>query len=74
MGKLEENGTAVLEDKKQLVQVIEIDHTPFVAVKNEDNWFVGLGKYKLSGHLKSHEECIEFTKDTSWSMLFDVLQ
>lgn len=61
-------------DEKQLFQQIKIEDTPFTAVKmGEEQWFLTMGKYRLSENLKSLEECIENSKDASWWRIMAVV-
>lgn len=63
----------VAEPQKQLMEVTKIEDTPFTMVRYEDQFFVALGKYRISPILKSAEECIEDTKNTSWERLMTVM-
>lgn len=60
-------------ESSTLVEVKQIADTPFTAVRNEDKWFLALGKFKLSQTVGSEEEVIEMSKDTSWSRLMNIM-
>ena len=60
-------------DDRQLVEMHRIANTPFTAVKANDEWFLIMGKYRLSEKLESKEACEEMVKDTSWDMLMRIM-
>ena len=44
-----------------LVEFVEIKGTPFTAVKENENWFVIMGKYKLRETFENKESAIEWS-------------
>lgn len=60
-------------ESSTLVEVKQIADTPFTAVRNEDKWFLALGKYKLSETVDSEEKVHDMAKDTSWSRLMNIM-
>jgi len=61
-------------NNNELVEVIDIQETPFTARKFEDVWIVTVGKYKLSPNLQTYEECQEFVKNPTWDMITALIQ
>ena len=60
-------------ESSTLVEVKQIVDTPFTDVRNDDKWFLALGKFKLSETVDSEEKVIEMSKDTSWSRLMNIM-
>lgn len=46
-------------DSTLLIERVEIENTPFTAVKKGDEWFVCWGEYGISGPHKDEESCRE---------------
>lgn len=57
----------------QLVEVIDLG-APFTAVKHGNEWFLCIGKYRLTDGLKSLKEVKEEKKDTSWLRVMQIMQ
>lgn len=62
------------ENEKELVQVLEIDDTPFTAAKYQGRWYLMLGRYRLTEELKTLNEAKEAAKDSSWFRIMQVAQ
>lgn len=58
---------------EELLKVEQIEETPFAALKQDKEWYLILGKYKLTQALKSKEECEEAAKDASWNRVMQVV-
>lgn len=59
---------------KELFEMRHIEGTPFTAVKMQDQWFLSIGKYRLTEKLKSFEECVEDSKDASWFRMMQIMK
>ena len=57
-----------------MIEKKPIEHTPFVAVRMDKNWYVTLGKYKVTRELESYEACVALANDTTWDLLMSVMQ
>lgn len=68
------NGTTVqVDDKRQLYQTVPIENTPFTAVKMDDQWFLTMGKYRISEKMDTLEEVQEDAKDASWYRIMTII-
>ena len=57
------------ESNEQLVEYKPIGKTPFTAVRNEETWFITVGKYKAPHDFKSYEECYDYVEENMWEMI-----
>lgn len=62
------------KSNSKIIDQQPIEGTPFLAVKYGDQYFLALGKYRLTEPLPSLEACIEETKDTSWMRLLQIMR
>lgn len=60
-------------NEKALVEVVDIEGSPFKAIKNEKEWHVVLGRYRLTEALESFEKCKEDAQRTDWNRLIQVM-
>lgn len=58
---------------KQLVVQEPIPDTPFKAIKFGDDWYLTLGKYRLTNG-GTRDEVIEAAFDTSWERIMQIIQ
>lgn len=59
---------------KHLVEQVEIEGTPFKAIRYNEQWFLALGKYRLTNEpLKTLEDVKEEAKDASWHRIMQVV-
>lgn len=63
-----------LNNPKEIIEEHDIKDTPFKAVKNNNEWFLALGRYKLTKSLKTRKEVEESAEDTSWHRLLQIIQ
>lgn len=56
-----------------LVEFEEIEGTPFTAVKEMENWFIVMGKYRLSEPFENKETAIEWSKIIDWNKITTVM-
>ena len=67
-------GSLNTTDKKNyLVEFEEIEGTPFTAVKEMDNWFIVMGKYRLSEPFESKENAIKWSEIIDWNKITTVM-
>lgn len=57
----------------ELIEKYEIPNSPFTAIRNDKEWFLVLGKYRLTDTLRTKEECIEDAQDASWFRVMQVV-
>lgn len=74
----ETHGTVNETDKPksnsdQLLEKIEIENTPFTAIKVEDKWFLMMGKYRLTEAL-TKDEVLAASLDESWFRIMQVIK
>lgn len=62
------------EEKEMIVQIEQINDTPFTAVKLDENgWRIALGKkFILERHFNEIEEISEFLTGISWEVLINI--
>lgn len=57
----------------QLIERIEVENTPFTIIREEEKWFVTLGRYRISQDMKSKEEAIEDAKRIDWDRVLQIM-
>lgn len=72
------DGTAKKTDNNQsnsqLIEYVQIEKTPFTAVRKEEEWYLMMGKYRLNDQpFKSLKEVQEDAKDASWFRIMQVV-
>lgn len=72
-GNVSENQNNTVSNSDKLFEQLPIDKTPFTAVKMEEEWFLTMGKYRLSEKVKSYEEVEELAKDASWERIMQIM-
>lgn len=60
-------------NSNNLIEQKQVDGTPFTAVRVNEDWFLTLGKYRLTDKLKTLGECIEEAKDASWWRIMQIM-
>ncbi len=71
MGKKKKN--------EELVQYAEIDGTPFTVTrvwddeKNKNEYYILVGKYRISGAMESEHQAIEEAKKVDWTKIMQVI-
>lgn len=58
---------------RQLVVKEDIPDTPFKAVKFGEQWYLTLGKYRLTEGM-TRDEVIQAAYDTSWERIMQIIQ
>lgn len=76
MGNIRDiNETSTTENtavNEELVKVTEIEETPFACLKIEDNYYLVLGKYRLTQAMESEEAVQVAATDASWHRIMQV--
>lgn len=55
---------------KELIERIEIEKTPFTAVKTENGWWLTMGKYRLvENNFESLDETKKFIDSNMWELI-----
>lgn len=66
-----------LNSNKEMIKLNEVKNTPFSILEKLENeeyeYYVMLGKYRLSESFKSLEEAMEDAKRTDWERLMQVV-
>jgi hypothetical protein len=57
----------------QLTETVQIQDTPFHAVKVNDTWFLALGRYRLSDMHESLEAIQAIVKGADWNLLCNMM-
>lgn len=68
-----ENQTMEQENAEQLLERHPIENTPFQAVRYEDEWYLLMGKYRLTEGLETLEDVISEAGNTSWNRLLAIM-
>ena len=62
------------EKKEQIIERIEIENTPFNAVKfEEQNWAITMGRFILLNGFKSKEAAIKAANKNNWELILTVM-
>lgn len=62
-------------NSNELTERIRVENTPFMAVRLDEEWFLTMGKYRLSSTYKSLDEMLEAEKviGMNWDLLTGVI-
>ena len=60
------------EQQEQLVEVQQIENTPFQRLKHKGKLYLALGKYRLTEELETEEELTREVMDESWFRIMQV--
>ena len=73
--ELVNNGLGVSEAKEgeELIKHYTIPETPFGCLKHGDDYYLTLGKYKLTKALKEESEVLEEATNASWDRVLQVI-
>lgn len=61
-------------ENEKLLEFIPIEDTPFTAARNDKDWYLMIGKYRLTEKMESLEAVIENSKNTSWDRLIAIFE
>lgn len=59
-------------NSKPLVEIIEVEKTPFAIAREEEDYTVILGNHKISKAFETEEEAKEYVKADSWELRMSV--
>lgn len=59
---------------EQLIETVEIEGTPFTAVRQGKEWFLVMGRYRLTEALETKEQALEEGKNESWFRIMQVMR
>lgn len=71
------NANPTSKQKSNSNELVKIDHiqdTPFTAVKHDKEWYLCMGKYRLTKALATKKDVLANAKDVSWNRLMSVIQ
>lgn len=61
-------------ENEQLIETVLIEGTPFTALRNRDDWYLCLGKYRLNNPaFESLEEVKKDATDASWFRIMQIM-
>lgn len=60
-------------EQEKLIDVKEIPDTPFVVVKADKKYFIGMGNERITKEFDSEEEAIESLEHPEWQTLISVM-
>lgn len=69
-----QNSTSEEKENAENAEIVKIEDTPFTAVRQNDKWYLCIGKYRLADNLKSLEDTKEEAKDASWWRLMAIMR
>lgn len=58
----------------ELIKQTPIPDTPFTVLKYNDDYFLTMGKYRLTKALPSQNACLKAATDASWNRILQVIQ
>lgn len=65
-------------NKDYLVEIFPIDDTPFILVKQTDQWFISLGHTRITNTRPTKEEALQLLETEKWNailaMIVDVVE
>lgn len=62
--KVKKNNSKSSSKKNQTIERVEIDNTPFTAIKLQEDWYLTLGRYHMTKQcFQSVEQIREYLKD-----------
>ena len=71
--ELKDHVSDLKETGGKIVEVEKIGDTPFVLVKVEDGFFVGIGKYRLSDFYKDRAEAEYLVHSKDWGLMMSLM-
>lgn len=58
---------------EKLIERVEIEETPFTAIKNNEEWFLTMGKYRLTQGMQTLEEVKDNATNTDWFRIMQII-
>lgn len=62
------------EEMEKLVEIERVEGTPFTIVRNESDWYVQIGNWRVTEALKSKEEALQDAERTDWDRIIQVIE
>lgn len=64
-----------MKNNTEMVERHDIEHTPFKAIREQNQWYLCLGKYRLNEHpYKTREEVEKDVNETNWFRLMAIMR
>lgn len=73
LGLASPNGKPKSTSHEELIEYHEIKDTPFTIARQDKDWFVLMGKYRLTQNLQTKEEAIKEARSKSWIRIMQVI-
>lgn len=61
-------------ESTEILEIEQIDGTPFTAVRFHNEWHLCMGKYRLSEALETKEQVIEDSKRADWWRIMAIIK
>lgn len=61
------------KENKILIEKFEVEDTPFTIVRQDKDWYVLMGKYRMTESLSGKAETEEFAKRFDWQIIMQVI-
>lgn len=61
-----------VDSSSELVEMVKVEDTPFTLIRQEKDWYVTIGKYRISEKIGSKEEAMEDAKRVDWERVMQV--
>lgn len=61
-------------NSKQLVEYFPVDDTPFTVARNDQEWFVLMGKYRFTEALKTKKDAMRNARAMTWTRILQVVK
>lgn len=62
------------QEGEQLVEILEIENSPMTIVRHDKDWYVCIGKYRLTEALPSQEDAEKDLRRMDWWRIMQVIQ
>lgn len=56
-----------------LIEKFDVDETPFTIIRQDKDWFVMMGRYRITESLSGYIEAEERAKRTDWTTIMQVI-
>lgn len=65
--------TNLQSESNELIERHTIENTPFTVIRQDKEWYVLMGKYRLTEALKTKDEAFASALDESWNRILQVI-
>lgn len=62
------------KEATELVGKVEIEGTPFTAIRENEKWFITLGRYRLTPEMDSYDDCAVMAEQAPWPLIMAVMK